>query len=104
RENPEGLVPKDISDGAVSGSETCKRILHTAGERIGVAIASATNLLDITTFIVGGGIAAAGDPLFQGISESARARVLKVHRDSLLVIPAELGNDAGMLGAASLML
>ncbi len=104
RENPEGLVPKDLSEAASLGDDTARSILHSTGERLGVAIASAANLLDITTFIIGGGIAAAGDPLFKGITESAAARVLKVHRDSLTILPAELGNDAGMLGAASLML
>lgn len=104
KENPEGLVPLDLSEAANAGDRTATQILRTAGERIGVAVASAANLLDVTTFILGGGVAAAGAPLFQGIMESARSRVLKVHRESLLVIPAELGNDAGMLGAASLML
>jgi glucokinase len=103
-QNPEGIVPLDLSKASAAGDETSTSILRKAGERIGVAIASAANLLDITTFIVGGGIAGAGDPLFQGITESAQSRVLKVHRDSMIIIPAELGNDAGMLGAASLML
>ncbi len=103
-ENPEGLVPKDLSDAAAMGDETSMRILRTAGARLGIAIASAANLLDITTFVIGGGIAAAGEPLFEGIIDSARARVLKVHRNSLLILPAELANDAGMLGAAALML
>ncbi|MDT8324739.1 MAG: ROK family protein, partial [Bacteroidota bacterium] len=74
-----------------------------AGLRLGVAIASAANLLDITTFIIGGGISAAGDILFDAVRGSAAERVLKVHRDHLTIIPAELGNDAGMLGAASLL-
>ena len=34
----------------------------------------------------------------------ANHRVLKVHRGSVTILPAELGNDAGMLGAASLLL
>ena len=104
QENPEGLMPKDLSDAAAAGDACCARILDRAGERLGVAIASAANLLDVETFIVGGGIAGAGDPLFSGIERSARARVMKVHRERLTILPAELGNDAGMLGAASLML
>ena len=103
-EDPDSLVPKDLSDAADRGDATSLHILRRAGERLGVAIASAANLLDVTTFIIGGGIAAAGAPLFDGIKESARSRVLKVHRDHLAILPAELGNDAGMLGAAALML
>lgn len=100
----EALDPKDIAEAAAEGDATCIAILRRAGERLGVAIASAANLLDIETFIIGGGIAGAGAPLFDGIAQSARQRVLKVHRESLALLPAELGNDAGMLGAASLML
>ncbi|MBE0643294.1 MAG: ROK family protein [Bacteroidetes bacterium] len=102
--NPESLMPVDLSEAAQQGDTTSRDILRDTGKRLGIAIASAANLLDITTFLIGGGIAAAGDPLFEGIIESAIARVLKVHRDSLTILPAELGNDAGMLGAASLML
>lgn len=100
----ENIVPKDLSEAAAQGDPTSHRILRTAGERLGVAIASAANLLDVTTFIIGGGIAAAGAPLFDGIDERARSRVLKVHRDHLAILPAQLGNDAGMFGAAALLL
>ncbi|MBR9976915.1 MAG: ROK family protein [Bacteroidetes bacterium] len=102
-EDADHLTPKDLSEAAMRGDQSCKNILHRAGLRLGIVIASVANLLDITTFIIGGGIAGAGAPLFRGIEESARTRVLKVHRDSLTILPAELGNDAGMLGAASLL-
>jgi hypothetical protein len=41
--------------------------------------------------------------LFDGIRGSATSRALKVHRDRLVILPAALGNDAGMLGAAALL-
>lgn len=100
----EGLVPKDLAEAAAAGDVASISILRRAGGRLGVAIASAANLLDIETFIIGGGIAGAGAPLFDGIEKEARGRVMKVHRTALTILPAELGNDAGMLGAASLML
>jgi glucokinase len=100
---PESLTPRDIGEAASAGDEVCSNILRTVGTYLGVAIASAANLLDITTFIIGGGIAAAGAPLFGGVSDSARERVLNVHRDALCILPAQLGNDAGMLGAALLV-
>jgi len=101
---PAALSPKHIGEAAASGDETCIGILRTAGERLGVAIASTANLLDITVFIIGGGIAAAGDPLFGGVRESAACRILSVHRNALTVLPAQLGNDAGMLGASALVI
>jgi glucokinase len=102
--DPESLLPKDLSDAATVGDPMSAALLRRAGERLGYAIATAVNLLDIATFIIGGGIAAAGDVLFEGIREGAQARVLRVHRDHLRIIPAETGNDAGMLGAAALLM
>jgi glucokinase len=102
-EAPDGLRPHDLSKAAAQGDTVSADVLLRAGMRLGVAIASAANLLGITTFIIGGGISAAGDILFDAVRGSAAARVLKVHRDHLTIIPAELGNDAGMLGAASLL-
>ena len=103
RQNPESLSPEDLARAAAEGDGVSADILRTAGDRLGVAIASTANLLDMTTFIIGGGISGAGDVLFDGIRSSAKARALKVHRDRLVILPAALGNDAGMLGAAALL-
>jgi glucokinase len=100
---PQSLTPKDIGDAATEGDDVCSSILRTVGTHLGVAVAGAANLLDITDFTIGGGIVAAGAPLFSGVRESARERVLNVHRDALRILPAQLGNDAGMLGAALLV-
>ncbi len=102
-DSADGLSPKDIGDAAAQGDPACIDILRTAGERLGVAIASAANLLDITVFIIGGGIAAAGAPLFEGIRTTAGEHVLAVHRLAMTILPAQLGNDAGMLGASALL-
>jgi glucokinase len=79
-----------------------REILVEAGEYLGAALASAANLLDITTFIIGGGVASAGKPLFEGISSSLKARVLTPLRKHISLLPAELGNKAGFMGAAAL--
>jgi glucokinase len=97
------LRPHDLSHAAAQGDRVSAAVLQRAGDRLGAAIASAANLLDVTVFIVGGGIAAAGDLLFDAVRASAAHRVLRVHREHLLILPAALGNDAGMLGAASLL-
>jgi len=102
KETPEALTPKTIAEAAHAGDRTAYRILYEAGEKLGIAIAAAVNLLDISVFIIGGGISAAGEPLFEGIGTSANGRVLEVHRSKVRILKAELGNKAGMLGAASL--
>jgi glucokinase len=100
---PDTMTPKLISQAANNGDATALEILFDAGIKLGIAIANAANLLDIMIFIIGGGVAAAGKPLFDGIISSARDRVLTVHRESISIFPAQLGNDSGMLGAAALL-
>jgi glucokinase len=97
------LTPRHISEAAADADPVAFDILYDAGFKLGIAIANAANLLDITTFIIGGGVSAAGKPLFDGIAEGANGRALKVHRGFISILPAALGNDAGMLGAASLL-
>jgi len=96
-----GFTPEDIAEAAEAGDEFAREFLYTTGEILGIAVASAANLLDITDFVIGGGIAGAGEPLLDGILRSGRDRVLEVHRDALRVVAAGLGNDAGMSGAAA---
>jgi glucokinase len=97
------LTPKDISDASAAGDPVATRILYDVGCTLGIAISNAANLMDIPTFIIGGGVSAAGKPLFDGIRETANTRVLKVHRGGIAILPAALGNDAGVMGAASLL-
>jgi glucokinase len=99
----EKLTPKLISEAAEHGDATALEILYETGRKLGIAIANAANLLDIMVFIIGGGVSAAGKPLFDGIISAARDRVLRVHKEHITILPAMLGNDAGMLGAASLL-
>ncbi len=96
------LTPKEISRAANQGDVFARQTLFGAGEKLGVALANAANLLDITTFIIGGGVSAAGKPLFEGIEHGVRNYVIKPLRKKITIIPAQLGNDAGMLGAAAL--
>ncbi len=102
--DPQGLSPKDLATAATQGDEIARSLLEDAGRYLGFAVASAANLLGITTFIIGGGISAAGDLILDSVRESAMERTLKVHRENIVILPSELGNDAGMLGAASLFM
>jgi len=96
------LTPQMIAEAAAAHDATSRRVLYETGEYLGVAIASVANLFDVTVFIIGGGVAGAGEFLFEGIQKKAREMVLQVHKEHLTIIPAELGNDAGMFGAAAL--
>jgi glucokinase len=60
-------------------------------------------VLDISVFIIGGGIAGFGNPLFESIRQTISKRVMAPIRSRVKVLPAKLRNDAGVKGASALV-
>ncbi len=78
------------------------KLFDTAIEMLGVAAGSAVNLLDIDTVVVGGGLAEKlGQELADRIAAAASPWMLQPSPDLRFVV-SELGDDAGVVGAASL--
>ena len=102
-ENPDNLTPKIIDMAAVKGDPFAISVIHDLGHFLGAAFGSVCNLLDISTFIIGGGVAGVGVPLFKTIKEIMVQRVLTPLRPKIKIIPARLKNDAGIKGASSLV-
>ncbi len=101
--NPENLSPRIIQNASEKGDEFAKSIIKDMGLHLGAALASVSNLLDISTFIMGGGVAGFGKPLFDVIRTSVTNRVLKPLKHRVKVLPAKLKNDAGIKGASALV-
>ncbi|MDI6605548.1 MAG: ROK family protein [Candidatus Omnitrophota bacterium] len=80
-----------------------KRIWLEAAERLGIALVSAVNLLNLDAIIIGGGVANAGSILFNRVKETIRRRAMKIHARHVRVFKARLGSDAGLIGAAILV-
>jgi glucokinase len=101
--DPAKLTPKIIDIASEAGDLYAQSIVKNMGFYIGCALASVSNLLDISTFIIGGGVSGFGRPLFDSIKETASSRVLKPLRNRVKVHPAKLKNDAGIKGASALV-
>ncbi len=71
-----------------------------AGRALGIAFANVANLLNVEAFCLGGGMAAALDLLLPSMCAELDARAFRLARKGLAIVPAALGNDAGLLGAA----
>ncbi len=98
------VEPLYISQAAHDGDRVALDIFTEAGTLLGVALGGVMNTLDYRVSIIGGGISAAGQFVFDAITASVKANVMSPMRDEIIVIPAQLGNTAGMLGAAGLVL
>jgi len=98
------IEPKTIFEASLEGDELANKILSDTGRYLGIGLASVINILDIKTFIIGGGISAAGSTLLNSIESSLKKHGTKEIVKDLKVYPAKLKNQAGILGAASLIL
>jgi glucokinase len=105
------LIEKDLSNvsppliqkAVEMGDEYAKLVVVRMGEQLGVALASISNVLDISTFIIGGGVAGFGEILFTKLRSTISERVLSSIKPRVKVIPAKLKNEAGIKGASSLV-
>ena len=85
------------------GDGVAIELLDEAVDALGVALASAATLLDLTLIVVGGGLADRLGPAFVGRVEQAVRSELFAQSSPLRVVPAELGDQGGAVGAALLV-
>jgi glucokinase len=92
-----------VTEAALNGDSIAARILAEVGRRLGEGIAGLVNILDPDVVVVGGGVIQAGD-LLMGPARRAFAEAVEApeHRPEVPILAAEMGNDAGAIGAADL--
>ena len=94
----------DVFAAAARGDEAAKRAVEHAIETLGRGLASGANILNPEVIVVGGGMSKAGDALFVPLRAAFSRYVLPRVAEVVVVLPATLGNDAGVVGAAKLAL
>ena len=97
------ITPYIVSEAAKQGDAVAKRIFTILGEYIGTGLASVVNLLNPEKIIIGGGVADAGEILLNPIKETIVKRAMSISGSTVQVVPAQLGNTAGVIGASLLI-
>ena len=97
------ITPYIVAKAAEAGDPVAKRIFEIVGTYIGMGLVSVINLLNPEKVIIGGGVAAAGDLLLDPIRKTIKERAMIVAGNSVEIVPAELGNSAGVIGASMLV-
>lgn len=92
---------KAVTVAAQAGDETAIGVFDLVGQRLGVALASYANIFEPEVIVIGGGVIAAGELLLAPARRELQSRALRP-MDKTPVVPAELGEDAGMIGAAAM--
>jgi glucokinase len=93
-----------LSKAADEGDRLADEVWKDIGTKIGVGLTNVIWLVNPDRIVIGGGVAKAGERLFGYIRETIRTRCEKTFWEKLDVVPATLGNDAGIIGAATLAL
>jgi glucokinase len=92
-----------VTDAALDGDPAARRVLELVGRRLGVAFSSYANIFDPDVIVIGGGASRAGDLLADPARRELTARALPPMSRTRVAL-AELGPEAGMIGAATMAL
>lgn len=87
---------------AEDGDSLALAVFEEVGEMLGDGIVSMIRILDITTVLIGGGLSASFDFIMPAVNRQLNYWLTDYYLKTLEVKRATLGNDAGLLGAASL--
>lgn len=99
----EDNTAKDVFDAVKAGDEVADEIAVEFGNYLGHALANLAAACDPTVFVIGGGVSKAGEILLKYIEKPYMERAFFADKDTQFTL-ATLGNDAGICGAAKLVL
>ncbi|AOZ90843.1 ROK family protein [Paenibacillus crassostreae] len=95
------ISAKMISEAYDLGDHLAIEVLHETGKILGFGLSNVINLLNPEIIIVGGGMSAAGDRLLNIVRETTAKHSLKLSNQACIIQQAQLGEKAGMIGAAT---
>ena len=98
------LTPAMIADAASKGDEVALEVMEETGFYVGLGVTNLISILNPDMVVIGGGISQAGDALWGPIMRTVRANGLTQALEVCQVVPAQLGDDAGIMGGVVLVL
>jgi len=100
----EECSPMLLEKAARTGDAVAHQVWEEVGFNIGITLCDIVWLLNPDRIVIGGGVGQAGEYVFGPIRRVIEARTMKIFHEGLTIVPAKLGNDAGMIGSAALAL
>jgi len=97
------LTAKDVFDAAMDGDPAAIGVVDKAAFYLGWGLSHLANILNPAKIVIGGGVSAAGPFLFDRIQESFDKFTWAPAASACTILPASLGNDAGVIGAGWLV-
>ncbi len=98
------LTTKEIGRAARDGDRLALELVEEVGFYVGLGLVNAVALLDPERIVIGGGVSGLGSPLVRAARRTVLRRAQVFSGRQLEIVAAELGNDAGVVGASRLYL
>jgi len=95
------ITARLVAEAASEGDVEAERILSEAMDYLGVGLASLVNLFNPQLIVIGGGLTHIGERLFGPVRRAIKRRAFPAQAQAVRVVPAELGDHVGVLGAAA---
>ena len=95
------ITAAHVSEAIIAGDEYAADVMRETARFLGTGVANLVNILNPEMIVVSGGVTRAGDHLFGPLKAEVRKRAFKVAADACRIVPSELGDTAGVIGAAA---
>ena len=103
REFGDSITAKEVLDAAKAGDQLANEVMEVVGHYLGLALAQVSMVTDPEVFVLGGGVSKAGQFLIDVIYKHFD-KYTPISKNKSGIVLATLGNDAGIYGAARLVL
>ena len=97
------LTALKVSQAAGRGDAIAKEVFEFTGEMLGRALADFVAITSPQAIFLFGGLAKAGEILFEPVRRAMEANMLNIFKNKVQVLPSQLGDDAAILGSAALV-
>ncbi|MBI4313496.1 MAG: ROK family protein [Candidatus Omnitrophica bacterium] len=101
--NVKHLTPRILTEAARRKDAVALRVWNEVGQHVGLALTAVVNVFNPERIVIGGGVAQAGPFLFRPIRRMVRARAMRGPAN-VQIVPARWGAQAGLIGAAAMVL
>jgi glucokinase len=98
----DAVTAVDISRAAGEGDRLAAAVFRDAAEAVGTGVVNCVHVFNPELVVLGGGVVHAGDLLFGPVNEMLDRYAMDLPRRVVRVVPAQLGDDAGLYGALAL--
>lgn len=98
---PGDVTPALVAQAAAAGDPVALEVMEETGFYLGIGVANLINILNPEVFVIGGGIAQAGELLLGPVRRTVQARAVALQAKTARIVPAELGDNAGVMGAVA---